>query len=240
MGFTFFFIAAVVLAMIALFIALALRFRGKRIVTCPETHAPVGAKINAALAAGSWIVAQPRFVVTACSRWPERAGCDQACAPQIEAAPEETLVRNIVAKWYGERTCIYCAMPIGDVSFGAVVPALLAPDGTLREWKALRARRRLPQALSRSHHRPARAQAAAAPLRQRRAFRRRLLNAHDRSRTSLSPLRSPLGAPRRVVPRRGWLGRDDRRPERLRKIDALSHPGHRDSTGSRPRHDRRP
>lgn len=135
MGFTFFFIAAVSLAMIALFVALVLRFRGKRIVTCPETHAPVGAKISAALAAGSWIVAQPRFVITACSRWPERAGCDQACAPQIEAAPDETLVRSIVAKWYAERPCVYCATPIGDIGFGAVAPALLGPDGTLREWK---------------------------------------------------------------------------------------------------------
>lgn len=146
MGFTFFFIATVSLAMIALFIALALRFRGKRIVTCPETHTPVGAKINAALAAGSWIVAQPRFVITACSRWPERAGCDQACAPQIEAAPEDTLVRSIVAKWYAERPCVYCATPIADIGIGAVAPALLGPDGTLREWKDV-AIEHLPQVL---------------------------------------------------------------------------------------------
>lgn len=95
-GFTF--AAVVLLAMVVLFIGLYMRYRGNRIVTCPETNAPVGAKINAALAAGTWIVAQPRFVVSACSRWPERSGCDQACAPQIEASPDDTLVRNIVAK----------------------------------------------------------------------------------------------------------------------------------------------
>ena len=149
MGFTFFFLAGVLVAMVAVFIVLALRYRGKRIVTCPETHAPVSAEINAALAAGTWIAAQPRFVITACSRWPERAGCDQACAPQIEASPDETLVRNIVAKWYGERTCVYCAMPIHDVGFAAVAPALLGPDGTLREWKDI-AIENLPQVLDKA------------------------------------------------------------------------------------------
>lgn len=127
-------IALVALGFAAAFTALYVRFRGKRIVTCPETHQPVATKVNAALAAGSWIVTQPRFVVTACSRWPERAGCDQACAPQIEADPQATLARNIVAKWYAERTCAYCSRDISDIR-GAVVPALLTADGSLREWK---------------------------------------------------------------------------------------------------------
>jgi len=134
MGFTFFFVIAVLVAMVALFIGLALRYRGKRIVTCPETHAPVVAKIDATLAAGTWIATQPQFVITSCSRWPERAGCDQACVPQIEASPDETLVRSIVAKWYEARTCVYCAAPIREIGFAAVAPALLSPDGTLREW----------------------------------------------------------------------------------------------------------
>ena len=88
------FTAVVILAMVVLFLGLYVRYRGKRIVICPETKAPVGAEINAALAAGTWMVTQPRFVVTACSRWPERAGCDQACAPQVEASPDETLASS--------------------------------------------------------------------------------------------------------------------------------------------------
>ncbi len=104
------------------------RHRGKRIATCPETHAPVSVEINAVLAEGN------RFVITACSRWPERAGCDQACAPQIAASPEETLVRSIVAHWYAERTCAYCATPIREIG-GPVFPGLLTMDGRLREWK---------------------------------------------------------------------------------------------------------
>jgi len=137
-GIGFIFAAVVLVAMTVVFIGLYVRYRGKRLVTCPETHLPVSTEINAALAAGTWIAAQPRFVVTACSRWPERAGCDQACAPQIEAAPEETLVRNVVARWYAQHACSYCARPIHEIG-GVVVPALLAPDGELREWKDIAA-----------------------------------------------------------------------------------------------------
>lgn len=138
---------AFIVGFTALFVALYVRYRGKRIVTCPETNAPVSAEINAALAAGTWMVTQPRFVVTACSRWPERAGCDQACAPQVEASPDETLVRSIVAKWYGERTCVFCSQPIREIGGAAVAPALLGPDGELREWNDV-ATEELPQVLA--------------------------------------------------------------------------------------------
>ena len=132
-GIGFIFAAVLLVALTAVFIVLYVKFRGKRIVTCPETHEPVSTEVNAALAAGTWLVTQPRFVVTACSRWPERAGCDQACAPQIEADAEGTRVRDIVTHWYTERTCVYCAKPIDDIG-GLVNPALLTSDGELREW----------------------------------------------------------------------------------------------------------
>jgi hypothetical protein len=145
---TIIFISLVLLAMAGVFITHYVRYRGKRIVTCPETQTPVGAEVNAALAAGTWIVSRPRYVVTACSRWPERAGCDQACAPQIETSPEETLVRNIVAHWYEERTCVYCKKPIRELG-GAVVPALLSLSGELCEWKDVAAEK-LPSTLAQS------------------------------------------------------------------------------------------
>jgi hypothetical protein len=127
------FAAVVLVAMTVVFIGLYVRYRGKRIVTCPETNLPVSTEINPALAACTWLATQPRFVVTACSRWPEHAGCAQACALQIEASPEETLVRNIVTRWYAERNCVYCAKPIAAIG-GLVSPALLTSDGQLCEW----------------------------------------------------------------------------------------------------------
>ncbi len=97
--------------------------RGNRIVTCPDTHHAVGVRVN------------HRYVVTTCTRWPERADCDQACALQVKAWPEETLVKNIVTRWYQERDCAYCGKPIRAVDGAAVVPALRSPDGTLQEWR---------------------------------------------------------------------------------------------------------
>ena len=129
--------AVAVMAMTALALRVYASYRGKRIVTCPETHQPVGAEINAGLAARTWLVNDPRFVITSCSRWPERAGCDQACVPQIEASPEETLVRNIVTRWYHDKTCVYCGKSIRDVSGTAIAPALRGVDGELHEWNAV-------------------------------------------------------------------------------------------------------
>lgn len=183
--------AAFIVAFIAMFLGMYARYRGKRIVTCPETNAPVGAEINAALAAGTWMVTQPRFVVTACSRWPERAGCDQACAPQVEASPDETLVRSIVAKWYGERTCVYCAQPIREIGGAAVTPALLGPDGALREWNDVAAEN-LPLVLTNAAAVCARCELA-------EDFRRRFLDrVTDRP---ITPLRkhAALPVPRRLV-----------------------------------------
>lgn len=97
--------------------------RDKRIVTCPETLGPVGLRVNHS------------FVVTTCSRWPERAGCDQACRAEVKASPEETLVETIVTRWYHERDCAYCGKPIQAIGDAAVVPALRSPDGTLQEWR---------------------------------------------------------------------------------------------------------
>lgn len=97
--------------------------RDKRIVTCPETHRPVGVRVN------------HRYVVTTCTRWPEREGCDQACAAEVKASPDETLVNTIVTRWYRERDCVYCGKPIDAISGSAVVPALRSPDGALREWR---------------------------------------------------------------------------------------------------------
>lgn len=129
---------AVAVVAAAIFLTMYLRYRGKRIVVCPETHKTVGAEVNAALAAASRFSDHPRFVISACSRWPERKDCDQACLTQIEDSPEGTLVTKIVTKWYSNRTCVYCAKPVGDIG-GAVHPALRSADGSLREWKDIRA-----------------------------------------------------------------------------------------------------
>jgi Protein of unknown function (DUF1761) len=61
-------------------------YRGIRTVNCPETHAPVSVRINALRAALTGLSGNPKLSLEACSRWPERAHCDQACIPDAERA----------------------------------------------------------------------------------------------------------------------------------------------------------
>ena len=60
------------------------RFRGTKVVICPETHAPAEIQLDVGQAAASMATGPPDLKVTRCSRWPERHYCDQACAKQVE------------------------------------------------------------------------------------------------------------------------------------------------------------
>jgi len=59
------------------------RYRGDRIVMCPETGLSARVRIDAAHAATTALFAgkaTPR--VERCSRWPGRERCDQSCLPE--------------------------------------------------------------------------------------------------------------------------------------------------------------
>ena len=101
---------------------------GKRLITCPETHATAAVDVNII----NTFIGPLRL--SDCSRWPEKIGCDQACVGQIEAAPAECLVRNIVAAWYAGKRCALCNGEIGAIVWHERPPALWAPDGTTSEW----------------------------------------------------------------------------------------------------------
>jgi hypothetical protein len=114
-------------------------YRGARVVTCPETGAPVGVTVNAACAvAGQLSTGRPVLTLAACSRWPERAGCGQQCLAQIENAPEDCLVRVLLARWYAGARCVFCRRPIGPIHWMGQKPALRAPDGAIRAWRDIR------------------------------------------------------------------------------------------------------
>jgi len=98
-----------------------MRIRRIRIVTCPETR-------EAAAVTG-------KRRLTSCSRWPERAGCDQPCLSQIATAADGCLLRSLVTRWYEGKVCIECKRPIGPISWLEAPPALQLLDGTSHEWK---------------------------------------------------------------------------------------------------------
>jgi hypothetical protein len=77
------------------------RFRGPRVVTCPETGTAVAVELNAGKAAFTGAFDEPELRLSSCSRWPERQDCGQECVKQIEEAPDGCLVREKLAAWYG-------------------------------------------------------------------------------------------------------------------------------------------
>ncbi|HZB43890.1 MAG TPA: hypothetical protein VE360_01530 [Pyrinomonadaceae bacterium] len=115
------------------------RYRGTRVVVCPETREYVAVGVDARHAAATAAAkGEPELVLTACTCWPERAGCDQACVAQIERAPEDCLVRAMLNEWYAGKSCHFCGQPFGTIHWHDHKPALLTPDHLVVEWKELR------------------------------------------------------------------------------------------------------
>jgi len=111
------------------------RARGKRLVTCPETHCAAAVELDAkgaglkAFRGGTFLCLQD------CSRWPKKQNCAQDCLSQVQALEQGCLVRNIVAGWYQGKTCVYCHKPVDDVAeWTGHMPALLAPNGKTVSW----------------------------------------------------------------------------------------------------------
>ena len=113
-------------------------YRGKRLVTCPETKETVAVDVNAKEAAEGGFLSEPTLRLSACTRWPERQDCGQECLKQIEADPANCLVWNIVSKWYEGKSCVFCHKTIGPLHHLDHVPALLGPDFRTVEWKQVR------------------------------------------------------------------------------------------------------
>src|SRR5512144_820857 len=58
-------------------------YREPRAILCPETLQPAAVQVDAVYAAQTALAGRERWRLTACSRWPERRGCNQACATQV-------------------------------------------------------------------------------------------------------------------------------------------------------------
>lgn len=110
------------------------RWRGTRLVTCPETRRPAAVHMDLRYAMVGAIVGRPELRLRDCSRWPERSGCGQTCLAEVEESPMGCLVRTMLQRWYDDRTCAYCRKAFGPIHWHHHKPALRAPDGRLVEW----------------------------------------------------------------------------------------------------------
>ena len=112
------------------------KFRGKRLITCPETRTPVAVDVDVKHAAYSAVRARrPDLRLSSCSRWPERQDCDQDCVLQVRMAPAEGRIRTILAEFYNGKKCVFCGRSF--VAEGLLFdhnPALLGLDGITVAW----------------------------------------------------------------------------------------------------------
>ena len=113
------------------------RYRGPRVVLCPETITPEEVEVGAIRAAWGAAREDLHLRLTSCSRWPERGKCGQRCLTQIEGAPDGCLVRDRVAQWYAGSKCALCGNEIGAIRRFHRSPGLAGPDGKIRRWRDL-------------------------------------------------------------------------------------------------------
>ncbi len=111
-----------------------LRYRGERLITCPENKKPAAVVVDARRAARQTLVGHPRLRLEDCSRWPEKQNCPQDCLREVEADPEKCLVWAIVTHWYEGQSCVYCGNPFGKITWHDHKPALLSPAGKTVQW----------------------------------------------------------------------------------------------------------
>ena len=111
------------------------RFRGNRVIVCPDNHQVAAVQVDPVKAALTGIGHPPVFRLNECSRWPEKKGCGQECLRQIESQPDTCLVRNILSDWYKGKTCVYCGQALDKVDWLENRPGLRSSDGRQLGWE---------------------------------------------------------------------------------------------------------
>jgi hypothetical protein len=113
------------------------RYRGTRIVTCPETKTPAIVEVDALHALLTSTVALPDIRLQDCSRWPMNEQCGQECLMNIDVAPEKCLVSGVLMRWYRDKNCVYCHKPFPELHWVDHRPGLLSPAGDLLSWNGV-------------------------------------------------------------------------------------------------------
>src|SRR3712207_4772229 len=100
-------------------------YRGQRVVVCPESRQYVAVEVDALDAAATAAEGETELRLNSCTRWPERADCDQDCVYQIANAPEDCAVRVMLEEFYEGRSCVLCRKPMTPPRWDEHKPALL-------------------------------------------------------------------------------------------------------------------
>jgi hypothetical protein len=110
------------------------RYRGTKIVTCPETGKPAVVEVDALHASMTSTVGLPDIRLENCWRWPLQEQCGQECLKDLDVAPGQCLVSGVLMRWYRGKHCVYCGKPFEGLHWIDHKPALLTPESTLVRW----------------------------------------------------------------------------------------------------------
>ena len=113
------------------------RYRGQRIVTCPETKKPAIVEVDALHASLTSTIRLPDIRLENCTRWPIKGQCGQECLTELDVAPERCLVSGVLMRWYRGRKCCYCGKPFQELHWTDHKPALKSPEGSLVRWNGV-------------------------------------------------------------------------------------------------------
>lgn len=134
---TLIWIAAVVV-FASLFVLAARRWKSvteTRVITCPETGKREAVEIDPVHRLSHAVAGHDDMRLRSCSRWPERADCDQPCLTQIAQAPDGCRVHAMLDAFYAGKQCASCGRSIGGSGDWAQhVPGLMRPDGSVTAW----------------------------------------------------------------------------------------------------------
>ncbi len=110
------------------------KYRGSRVVACPETGRPALAEVDALHASLTSVVGRPDIRLENCSRWPLKNQCGQECLANLDVAPGECLVSGVLTRWSRGKNCVYCGKPAEELHWMDHKPAFQAGEGKLVEW----------------------------------------------------------------------------------------------------------
>ncbi len=113
------------------------KYRGTKLVTCPETRRPAIVEVDALHASLTSTVGLPDIRLETCSRWPLKEQCGQECLTELDVAPGQCLVSGVLMRWYGGKNCCYCHKPFEELQWADHKPALRSPEGSLVSWNGV-------------------------------------------------------------------------------------------------------
>jgi hypothetical protein len=113
------------------------KYRGSRLVTCPETEKPAIVEVDALHASLTSTVRLPDIRIENCSRWPLKGQCGQECLTELDVAPDRCLVSGVLMRWYRDKSCVFCNREFPELHWLDHRPSLLSPAGRLVSWNEI-------------------------------------------------------------------------------------------------------